>query len=344
MCPPTNELQYLELTLAAVPCNLACLHCFSSDNQCGRLLSVEDIRQILDDLDALRFTAHIPAVHVALLDEPANHPHIVQIWQMLANRGYIGSTELLATNGTRIARDRSWQTLLCDLKRHGLKVVQLTLYGLASTHDWFAGKEGAFCDLLICAQRCLTAGIDVNWSFMLHLRNLAEFDEMRTLAAGIGGNVPEKGCGMIPTYAGRAKQYESLRPTWNDLERLHPDPDVVRGMSQVFRPESEWIRRGESGLLANERLLPEGMGCFVIDGNRDVYALQADPRFRLGRLDQGLAFSYAVLREAGFPGMVYRQPGSYAEIAQKFGDVTNERLHRFQSVWGKWMASAKLPA
>lgn len=300
---------------------------------------LQDVRSILDECDFLCASKKFDQARVSLLEEPANHPDIVRIWEMFSVREYVATTELMATNGARIARDKSWASLLRDLKRLGLKVVQLTLYGVQATHDWFAGDEGAYRDMIACAQRCTAAGLKVNWVFMLHTRNSGQLRDLYNLVGKITP-VPERLAPQIFSYAGRARRCEHLRPTWGHIEELNLDADVVQTMSRIYKAEKEWVTLARNDLLGTEQVFPDGMVPLVIDGEMNVYVAWVNPLFRLGVLRDGLTSLYDVYVQDNFPGAQYLHSAGFSELGRMHGDPESEGLHTFTSVWTKWVYNA----
>jgi hypothetical protein len=135
-----------------------------------------------------------------------------------------------------------------------------------------------------------------------------------------------------------------LIPTWQDLEKIPLEADVVSCINQVCQPESEWIRRAENDLLVGESIFPEGAVLLIVDGQQKVFAGLPEPLFHLGTLSEGLASLYEAYVERRFPGAPYFRPSCFSDLACRYGDPANERLHKFQSVWHKWVDRMSLPA
>ena len=132
----------ISLSLAVVPCQLRCAYCCSADWSCLRTKPLAEFQQLVEEVTHFRSTLGSIPVSFYLLDEPANHPNIADMLQLLNSHGY--GSGWLPTNGGRIAQEENWQDLLNSLMDAGLRTVHLSVYGLEQTHDILAGRRGAY--------------------------------------------------------------------------------------------------------------------------------------------------------------------------------------------------------
>jgi len=116
-------------------------------------------------------------------EEPTYYADLIPLLELINSMPHFEKENLMSTNGWGIARD---PTLAKKLKNLGIDTVDMTLFGLKETHDWFAQRKGAFTDLLVAAEHCAEVGLRVEWKIMLHKRNIHEIDAMERLLKGRG--------------------------------------------------------------------------------------------------------------------------------------------------------------
>ena len=296
--------------------------------------------QLVEDVTHFRLVVGSIPVSFYLLDEPANHPNITDMWRLLYAHGY--GTERLNTNGGRIAREEKWQDLLNTLIAAGLRTVHLSVYGLEQTHDVLAGRKGAYRDLMACAERCTAVGLEVDWGFPLFKRNMAELTEAHTVAMEIAGpQVPF--APHVFNYAGRAREIEQERPTWADIRALGLGPHGIQEISGPVRSEADWVHQAQDGNawrsfeLHPSQLFPPNTIQLSVDDSGGTYAFLPHPLMFFGHLSEGLEALCARLVRRKFDGSEWLQPAGIMELGRRVGQEDNKRLHSLVSVWMKWL-------
>jgi MoaA/NifB/PqqE/SkfB family radical SAM enzyme len=168
-----TNVDVFSIDLHAMPCTNHCKHCWTNGSRQHRPVPVEQVFFVLDKLAEMRKS--IPQGAFFLYDEPTTHPHFIEIVERAAELGLLWESFFLPTNGSVLARagDETWQRL----KRAGADCLQLTVYGLEQTHDTFAGRRGAFQDLVTTVRRAMEH--DVAWyaGVLLHADNVDELPE-----------------------------------------------------------------------------------------------------------------------------------------------------------------------
>ncbi|MCM8735593.1 heme d1 biosynthesis radical SAM protein NirJ [Azospirillum sp. A1-3] len=151
-------------------CNLSCMHCysFSADHDFPGELSTAEAFRVLDDLKAA-------GVSVLILSggEPLMRPDLFDITRRAKSLGfYVG----LSSNGTLIDRTR-----VDAIAAAGYDYVGVSLDGLASTHDRFRRRAGAFDEALRGIRLCRDAGLRVGLRLTLTEQTAADLPALLAL-------------------------------------------------------------------------------------------------------------------------------------------------------------------
>jgi len=240
----------VSLSIIGAGCKNRCKHCYiNAKISEAALLSLEQMEDIGETIQAENkkappFYRHInPCLHY----EPMDHPDIVGIQKLFHSLNPEASlARNMPTNGQRIASDASYAEIIQNLQNYGIEHFQLTLHGLKKSHDWFAGKSGAYDSVLEAARRIASLKAKIDWVYFLSKANISEFPEMIELArkASAGTDITESINIWGP--AGRARRQRHLLVTETDLDQL---PPAIRNMEFLpdYLPESKWIEYAQSG-------------------------------------------------------------------------------------------------
>jgi len=249
-------------TIVIAGCNNGCKHCsmsapISHDPDDHPLLSLDEVREIFEQFGKANDASPplFGKLNVLLAYDPMLHPHIAEIYQLATSFPYSSDFhKTVATNGSGIASAENYRDMLGKMKDAGLKTIQLSSYGLESTHDWFACRRGAFQEMILAAQRSTEAGLMVNWQHFFHKKSADELHELMAYGRKVteGGEWEESISLVAP--AGRGREIEHLRPDSDDLQKL---PQEIRKIKFLpdYRSESEWIEEAANGNM--EGLLRE---------------------------------------------------------------------------------------
>lgn len=160
-----------ELTDA---CNLNCRHCFSA---CGKNRSTywdyAAALHLIDELAALKvFTLTLSG------GEPLLHPRLSELIAYASER-HLGIR--LATNGTLVTDD-----FLKEIKPHNLLSAQVSIDGLASTHDVFREQSGSFQQAIEALQRFIAAGLYTVMTVTVSKKNHLQIPALIEIAEELG--------------------------------------------------------------------------------------------------------------------------------------------------------------
>lgn len=324
----------IGLTIMAAGCNNRCRHCsMSAEPTAKTFLSLDEIGKIFEQLDSANRDSPplFGKLNVLLSYEPMAHPDIADIWQLIASMPRTQrSVEVVATNGSRIARAKDYRDLLKKMKDAGLKTIQLSPYGLESTHDWFASREGAFQDLMSAAKRGVDVGLMINWQYFFHKKNVNELQELVNYGREITKNGKSEESISIVSPAGRGREIENLRPDSDDLQKL---PEEIRRIKFLpdYRSEAEWIEEAINGRMENllqeyyqeirEREYPELFFHFDKQNINRVSEIIAESRHRKKTKKLGEDISEPDLKW----------------LARKYGDKENRALYKASIMRNKWL-------
>jgi len=232
---------HVTLSIIAVGCRNRCKHCsVAAAISDSILIPYEQVEEVISILRAEQEKSPPLYGHVnpCLMYEPMDYPDVARVQKLFHTLSPDAPlVRTMATNGQRIAEDPAYEQLIRDLRENGLEQFQLTLHGLEQNHDWFAGRRGAYRDIMEAAKRIVSAGMRIDWNLFLSKRNIAEFPNMVRAAREVsrGAEVSE----MVNIWgpAGRAGRQSHLLITQKDLDRL---PDEIRAINLLpqYLPES----------------------------------------------------------------------------------------------------------
>ncbi|MBN1297345.1 radical SAM protein [bacterium] len=174
----------MYVKIHGMTCPNRCRHCYCWGGARRTMIPYDRIVRILRQAAALK--SQFSHVIIQFFDEPTVHPRFLDIMEMQYELGVTWDGWFVPTNGYGLARMdvRGWERL----KALGNPELQLTFYGIESDHDLFAGRAGAYADLIAAIRMAavhevvVTAGIVV-WPG--NIRKLSAIQEtIRSLAEG----------------------------------------------------------------------------------------------------------------------------------------------------------------
>ena len=154
----------------------------------------------------------------------------------------IGSAtgEFLQFDGMRFRTDEELETLLRQLKEHGIKLIDLTFYGTENYHDRFAARAGDYRLMMRTLGQAIKVGLDVTISIPVTHENTDQMDQLITELQESGA---EKIRCFVPHGEGRGRRLESIRLTTEDYDTLSEDVRSRINRSR-FKAEREWLHSG----------------------------------------------------------------------------------------------------
>lgn len=169
--------------------------------------------------------------------------------------------EFLQFDGMRFRTDEELETLLRQLKEHGIKLIDLTFYGTESYHDRFAARTGDYRLMINTLQQANKVGLDVTVSIPITHENVDQMDE---LIAEMKHYHTQRITCFVPHSEGRGRLLDSVRFSKEDYEKLSENVRK-RLNTNRFKTEKEWL---QSGFPVNEKrvltvtLRPENIDFF----------------------------------------------------------------------------------
>ena len=154
----------------------------------------------------------------------------------------IGSAtgEFLQFDGMKFRGKTELSALLSRLKEHGIKLIDLTFYGLEHYHDRFAARAGDFQLMIDTLEMANHVGLDVTVSLPLTHENAHQTE---ALIAQLQQYRTERIACFIPHSEGRGRSLNAIRFSEEDYRKLSENVRK-RINTDRFKTESQWIRHG----------------------------------------------------------------------------------------------------
>lgn len=338
-------------------CPNRCRHCWIGQAS-GKRMTEDDLRWVVEQFRAFKRPGDSEqpwrVLHVSTSVREPDYSSDYRHWYALENElsdlpPLRADSELLSV--WRLARDPEYAEWAYSI---GVRVCQLSFFGLEQVTDWACRRRGAFRDLVIATERLLAAGIRPRWQWFFTkkiipdlpgLIRLTEDLRLRERCEVLGG--PFTLFMHCPSPDGEAWHLEHLRPTMKDFE---PVPAWLREQSEkhiggwAVKPEAEWVKAlsGEDKPMSSsvaDLSLSHGLW-FSVEPNFDLYASHCEttPWFRLGNLKRdGLAQCLDVFENDRTPGLhaLFHLPVS--ELARRYGRPRGRRIYDAASdMAGRW--------
>lgn len=160
-------------------CNLTCKHCYavSADKDFPGELSTAHALTVLEDLRHGSPVVRVPAVILSGGEPLLRH----DIFTLARAAKDLGLHTSLSSNGTLIDA-----AMVEPIAATGFDYVGISLDGLATVHDKFRRKQGAFVQSLAALRLCRDAGLKVGVRFTLTQDNAHDFPALLQLVADEG--------------------------------------------------------------------------------------------------------------------------------------------------------------
>ena len=154
----------------------------------------------------------------------------------------IGSAtgEFLQFDGMKFRTDEELASLLRQLQRHGIKLIDLTFYGTEAYHDRFAARAGDYRLMMRTLRQANDLGLDVTVSIPITHENAEQLD---ALMAELEQYRTQRITCFVPHCEGRGKLLDAVRFSERDYAALSENVRRRFNTSR-FKTEKEWLRCG----------------------------------------------------------------------------------------------------
>lgn len=234
----TTSINVMNL---CVPCENRCRYCLLSYD--GKVTGVEYKR---GEVYAKRFYDWMKENRPELgflfgFGYSMEHPDLLETIDFLNG---IGSPtgEFLQLDGLKFRSDAGIKEFLAGVRDHGVKLIDLTFYGMEEYHDRFAGRRGDWRYLMRILKAANDIGLDTEVSLPLTHENAGEAD---ALLSELSKYRVKRALAFIPHAEGRGATLEGVRFTTGDLDRIGDRVLAILNRDR-YRSEREWIASGEA--------------------------------------------------------------------------------------------------
>ena len=242
-----NQVKTVSINVMnlCVPCENRCRYCLLSYD--GRLSGVDYKR---GEAYAKRFYDWLRTDRPDLsflfgFGYSMEHPDLLGAIDFCRSIGSV-TGEFLQFDGMKFRTDGELETLLLQLKDHGIKLIDLTFYGTESYHDRFAARSGDYRLMMHTLTQANKVGLDVTVSIPITHENAGQMDD---LIGELEQYSTQAIRCFVPHSEGRGRMLDSVRFSAADYENLS---EHVRSRINTtrFQTEAQWLK---SGFPANEK-------------------------------------------------------------------------------------------
>lgn len=298
------------IKIRGMPCPNRCRHCYCCGGALKTIMPYTKIVYILDRARELK--EEYPHIVIQMFDEPTVHPQFLNILERLNDLGLTAPGWFIPTNGWGTARmnGAEWRRL----KNAGNPELQLTFYGLDDVHDSFAGRIGAYDDLIRTARKA--AEHDIGWTagIVAWPRIVNDLVAIKETIASLAPGCTGAGW-FLPSWQGRGRDPE-LRCRESDRERL-------KLPAAHFKSECEHLQE----ILNNDDLSAYTVGNMLCD----FISLEILPDMQVlygGACDSAPPrefshnLSLGMLTDAGFRPLIHRYKTDPPELLRLLSQTT----------------------
>jgi len=253
----------LRLTFNIAACTNKCLHCWAEGSPQRGFMDLETIKSIIPQIKETRemFSNFFPFFFY----EPSLHPDFLTILELFKEHDLLPADYYIPTNGYKFGSfsDSDWQRF----KKIDAIALQFCIYGLEDEHDEFAGRKGAFKDLVKAIQAVDEQGVEWFAAIIVSRKNIQQIAEIRAYFKTL---FPHKSLGkFLYLYTGLTDKLGML--TKSEFEQL-PEFETVNTL-KFFKPEKEQVAK----VLNDPKLQIQPASCscsgvrLIIDSDLSVY-------------------------------------------------------------------------
>ncbi len=164
------------------------------------------------------------------------HPQLLEAISFCQSIGS-ATGEFLQFDGMRFRDQQELETLLTELKDHGIRLIDLTFYGTEEYHDRFAARKGDFRLMMDTLEQANRVGMDVSVGIPLTHENAGQIDELLDELEGF--QIKRLFC-FVPHSEGRGKLLDEIRFSLEDYDSLSDRAKSLLNRDR-FKTEREWL-------------------------------------------------------------------------------------------------------
>ena len=291
-----------------VPCANRCRYCLLSYD--GRVSGVDPDRAM--DY-ARRFAAWLrenrPEVEFLFgWGYSMEHPRLQDMVRFARELGCV-TGEFLQFDGMAFRSEQELERFLTELKREGIRLIDLTFYGTEAYHDRFAARQGDYRLMMDTLKAANRVGLDVSVSIPLTRENLHQLDD---LLWELGRYDTVRTACFIPHAEGRGRLLDPVRLTLDEFEQLPPKQQRLLNRIR-FRTEEEWVRASE---LPGE------------ESRALTFTLSKENLPKLERM----GFAGAIEHLEGLDDAYHRAVPGFETLLQLYGDPEGRELYSMRDL------------
>lgn len=135
---------YFTVDFIAVACNNKCRHCYSKISNPTRRLSYRESVALLEEINRSTLSEFVMCPWCLMHD-----PLLIKDWDSLViyikeHWAKCKKVDSVVSNLSSVTQDTK---IIEKLHKAGIKELQFSFYGIGETHDWFAGRKGAYREI-----------------------------------------------------------------------------------------------------------------------------------------------------------------------------------------------------
>ena len=294
-----------------VPCHCGCRHCLLSSQHCSTGVDYDRSKAFADKFYSW-LRKERPELsglfYVGYCNEfPQLGEHIAFV------RKHAPWYDFLQFNGLKMRSEEEIDLMLQQIKDCGIRLIDLSFYGLQEYHDRFAGRKGDFKYLLRILSKANEADLQVTVSVALTEENA---DQMGDLFELLSQYRVKRYSVFLPHDKGRGATMAHLRLTKRTYDRL---PEIVKNnfVRVMHRTEAEWIAYGQ---------FPEA------ESRSLTLALMPDNIDRLEAMNPAEIIHELEAMDLAY----YAAIPSIADLAHTYGRPENQQLFRYRDLVLQW--------
>ena len=321
----------LRLTFNISACSNKCLHCWAEGSPKRQFMDLATIKSLIPQIIETKelFNGFFPFFFY----EPSLHPDFLAILELFKENNLLPADYYIPTNGYKFGSfsDADWQRF----KRIDPIALQFCVYGLETEHDEFAGRQGAFNDLVKAMQATDKQGVEWFTAIIVSRKNITQIAQIRDYFKKM---FPHKSLGkFLYLYTGLADRLGMI--TKPEFEQL-PEAETA-GMLKFYKTEKEQVAK----VIDSPKLQMQPAECscrgvrLIIDTDLSVYCGSAcdsggvrsalpesyQKEFLLGNLKEDSLAEIAKNYLANPPRIIQElEKVTYHDLALKYGGDSEE--------------------